>query len=215
MTVIALTNAVIRRSAIFGIFTITVRLLLAFAFIPSGLVKLLGHRFTALGPESPVGYFFDALYQTGFYYRFIGGAQLLVAMLLLVPATATLGALAYFAIVLNIFIITISLPFSGTPVVTCLMLLGSLWLIWWDYEKWRMLIPSFQLPGRLSIREALTGTAWGALAATALFVLLAVFKISGFAALGWTGLLMFFAGGGVLGLIGAFHFGYTSPGGRS
>jgi uncharacterized membrane protein YphA (DoxX/SURF4 family) len=206
MSVIALTNATIRRSTVFGIFTIVVRLLLAFAFIPSGLVKLLGNRFTVLGPESPIGYFFDALYQTGVYYRFIGGAQLLAALLLLLPATATLGALVYFAIVLNIFIITISLPFSGTPVITCLMLLGCLWLIWWDFEKWRALIPGLLLPKRLAARIVLSGMIIGALAGTASFALLAALKISGFASLGWTGVLTFFTGGAVLGLIGAFHF---------
>lgn len=209
MTVISATNAVIRRSTIFGIFTIVVRLVLAFAFIPSGLVKLMGHRFTTLGPDSPVGYFFDALYQTGLYYRFIGTAQLLAALLLLIPSTSLMGAFVYFVIVSNIFIITVSLPFSGTPVITCLMLLGTIWLMWWDYEKWRTLIPRFHLPERLTHATAMAGMGVGASAGTLVFVLLATLKISGFASLGWIGALTFLTGGAVLGLIGAFHFAHA------
>lgn len=116
-------------------FTVLTRILLALGFTPSGLTKLLGNRFTLLGPDSPVGYFFDALYKSGFYWNFIGLGQLLAAMLLLIPRTATLGALIYFPIILNIFLITISMHFTGTPFITGLMLLGSLYLLCWDYDK--------------------------------------------------------------------------------
>jgi hypothetical protein len=62
------------------------------------------------------------------------------------------------------------------------------------------------LPKRLAARIVLSGMIIGALAGTASFALLAALKISGFASLGWTGVLTFFTGGAVLGLIGAFHF---------
>lgn len=116
-------------------FTVLTRILLALGFTPSGLTKLLGNRFTLLGPDSPVGYFFDALYKSGFYWNFIGLGQLLAAVLLLIPRTATLGALIYFPIILNIFLITVSMHFTGTPFITGLMLLGSLYLLGWDYDK--------------------------------------------------------------------------------
>lgn len=116
-------------------FTVLTRILLALGFTPSGLTKLLGNRFTLLGPDSPVGYFFDALYKSGFYWNFIGLGQLLAAVFLLIPRTATLGALIYFPIILNIFLITVSMHFTGTPFVTGLMLLGSLYLLCWDYDK--------------------------------------------------------------------------------
>ena len=80
-----------------------------------------------MGPESPIGYFFEALYQTGFYWRFIGMAQLVAALLLLIPRTATLGALVYFPIILNIYVITVSLHFQGTPYLTGLMLPGCIY----------------------------------------------------------------------------------------
>lgn len=121
-------------------FTRLTRVLLALGFLPSDLTKLLGNRFTSLSPDTPIGYFFEALYQTGAYWRFIGAAQLLAAILLLIPVTTTLGAVLYFPIILNIFIITISLHFRGTPVITGLMLLGSLYLLCWDYNKLKYLI---------------------------------------------------------------------------
>lgn len=116
-------------------FTLITRLLLAVAFLPSGLTKLLGNRFTLLPTSTPIGYFFEALYRTGFYWRFLGGAQLLAAALILIPRTSALGALVYLPIVANIFIITISMHFRGTPFVTGLMLLGAIHLVLWDAER--------------------------------------------------------------------------------
>ena len=67
------------------------RILLAMAFFPTGLVKATGQRFTLLPIENPVGFFFEAMYQTGPYWYFIGMVQVAAAVLLLIPATATLG----------------------------------------------------------------------------------------------------------------------------
>lgn len=119
---------------------ILTRLLLALGFTPSGLTKILGNRFTILGPETSVGYFFDALYKSGFYWNFIGWSQIGAAALLLIPRTATLGALIYFPIILNIFLITVSMHFTGTPFITGLMLLGNLYLLCWDYDKLKHLL---------------------------------------------------------------------------
>lgn len=116
-------------------FTVMTRILLALGFTPSGVVKLLGMRFTSLGLDDPVGFFFEAMYRTGFYWNFLGVAQLTAAVLLLIPRTATLGALLYFPIMLNIFLITVSMGFTGTPVVTGLMLLANLYLLCWDYDR--------------------------------------------------------------------------------
>jgi uncharacterized membrane protein YphA (DoxX/SURF4 family) len=128
-------HARVKRDKLLGGFTIFTRILLALAFTPSGLTKVFGRRFTILPPSDPVGYFFDALYQSGFYYNFIGAAQVLAAILLLIPRTATLGALVFFPIVLNIFIVTVSLRFTGTPFITGAMLLANLYLLCWDYDK--------------------------------------------------------------------------------
>lgn len=122
------------------VFTILTRVLLALGFLPSGLTKVLGNRFTILGIDNPVGFFFEAMYRTGFYWRFLGLCQLAAAALLLIPKTATIGALVYFPLILNIFVITVSLHFTGTPFITGLMLLANLYLLCWDYDKLKSLI---------------------------------------------------------------------------
>ena len=83
------------------------RVLLGLAFLPSGLTKVLGKHFTVLGIDNPVGFFFEALYRTGFYWRFLGICQLLAALLLLIPRTATIGSLIYFPLILNVSVITV------------------------------------------------------------------------------------------------------------
>lgn len=128
-------HARVRKVTLLKIFTVFTRILLALAFLPSGITKVMGNRFTILGLDDPIGFFFEALYRTGFYWRFLGICQLTVALLLLIPQTATLGALAYFPLILNIFVITVSMHFTGTPVITGLMLLANIYLLCWDYDK--------------------------------------------------------------------------------
>ena len=79
-------------------FTVFCRITLALGFIPSGIVKIMGERFTGLSANHPLGHYFDALYLTGYYYTSIGVAQITAALLLLIPRTALLGALIYFSI---------------------------------------------------------------------------------------------------------------------
>ena len=62
--------------------TLMSRILLAVAFIPTGSVKLMGERFTSLGVNTSVGAFFEAMYQTGGYWRFLGLSQVLAGVLL-------------------------------------------------------------------------------------------------------------------------------------
>jgi len=127
--------ASIRSLRLFKIFTWFTRILLAIAFMPSGLTKLLGNRFTSLPVENPVGFFFEALYQTGFYWNFLGFMQLLVALLLLIPRTSFFGAMIYLPIIINIFILVTAMNFTGTPFVAGLMLLANIYLLLWDYNK--------------------------------------------------------------------------------
>ncbi|MCC6539527.1 MAG: DoxX family protein [Bryobacterales bacterium] len=127
-------NKWLRRFAIFC------RVALALGFIPAGLVKVSGERFTGLPSNNPLGHYFDALLLTGFYYTFIGVTQLLAAILLLIPRTALLGALLYFPIMLNIFMLTHATRFSGTRIVA-LMLLANLFLLVWDYDRLKPALP--------------------------------------------------------------------------
>src|SRR5678816_3871591 len=121
-------------------FAIFCRIALALGFIPSGMVKVMGERFTALPDNHPLGHYFDALYLTGYYYTFIGVGQLITALLLLVPRTALLGAIFYFPIILNICVLTYAVRFEGTRIAT-LMLLANLFLLAWDYPRLKTILP--------------------------------------------------------------------------
>src|SRR5688572_32751820 len=133
-------HAELRRNTWLRYFGVFCRLALAFGFIPSGLVKVMGERFTGLPSNHPLGHYFDALYLTGYYYTFIGVGQLTVALLLLIPRTALLGAVLYFPIILNICVLTYATRFEGTRVAT-FMLLANLFLLVWDYDRLSHVLP--------------------------------------------------------------------------
>src|SRR6478672_1923179 len=115
-------------------FAVFCRVALALGFIPSGIVKVTGERFTGLPSNHPLGHYFDALHLTGFYYTFIGVVQLVTALLLLIPRTALLGAMLYFPVILNICVLTYAVRFEGTRIAT-LMLLANLFLLVWDSDR--------------------------------------------------------------------------------
>ena len=122
--------------------TLMCRILLAVAFIPTGSVKLMGLRFTSLGADTSVGAFFEAMYQTGSYWRFLGLSQVLAGVLLLIPATAFYGAVLFLPILVNVVVVTIAIEFKGTPMITVPMLLANLWLLAWHWPRWRAVLIS-------------------------------------------------------------------------
>lgn len=125
----------IRSNYKLAIFVWLTRFLLAFAFIPSGMKKVLGQRFTNIGIEHPIGFFFEALYRSGMYWNFIGWGQIFAALLLMTQRFSTLGNIIYFFIISNICFITLSMHFTGTWVITSLMLFASSCLLLWDANK--------------------------------------------------------------------------------
>ena len=117
------------------LFTAFTRCLLAVGFIPPSIPKILHKPFTVLPETDPVGHYFSALYQTGFYYEFIGWGQIVAALLLLVPRTSHIGALMFLPIIANIAVLTSSVGFKGTWLLTIFMLLAALWLAAWEYDR--------------------------------------------------------------------------------
>ncbi|HUR79604.1 MAG TPA: hypothetical protein VM733_02485 [Thermoanaerobaculia bacterium] len=148
-------HARVRTSPLIYRLVIGTRVLLCAAFLPTGIVKLLGRPFTIMDPRTPVGLFFHALHQTGVYWRFIGAAQIVAALLLLIPSLAHLGAMMFLPILVNIVVITVTMEFKGTPAVTVLMLLANLLLLAWDWHRWRSLLttmpPSVPAPEPLPL----------------------------------------------------------------
>lgn len=124
------------------LFSIFCRLALALGFIPAALVKLIDERFASgLSANHPMGHYLEALHLTGFYYTFIGVAQLFAAVMLLIPRTATLGAFIYFPVILNICILTFATRFDGSLFTAPLMTLANLYVLGWNYEKWKYILP--------------------------------------------------------------------------
>jgi hypothetical protein len=116
------------------------RYLIGFAFVFASLVKIQGERFTRIPPTEPVGYFFEAMYQTGYYWVFLGWAQFIAGALMMTQRFALIGTMLFLPIILNVFMITHAINFgSGTPVITSLMLFGTVALLFWDYKKWIIL----------------------------------------------------------------------------
>ena len=80
------------------------------------------------------------MYQSGIYWKFLGATQLVAGLLLVTQRYAKLGAIIFFPIIANIFIITISYNFHGTPIITGLMLLATILLLLWDWDSLKVLI---------------------------------------------------------------------------
>lgn len=126
------------------IFVIYLRYLLGFAFIFASIVKIQGLPFTSEdGIDSPINsawHYFETMYQSGIYWRFIGVGQFIAGALLLTQRYAKLGLLMFIPIIANIFAVTISYEFRGTPIITGLMLLSSIFLLYWDWNIFRVLV---------------------------------------------------------------------------
>ncbi len=124
------------------LFSIFCRFALAAGFIPAAIVKLMDERFASgLSVNHPMGQYLEALHHTGYYYTFIGVVQAVAAIMLLIPRTVTLGAFLYFPVILNICILTYAVRFDGSLFTAPLMTMANLYLIGWNYEKWKYILP--------------------------------------------------------------------------
>lgn len=106
------------------LFTLGTRLLLVAGFLGPGYVKITGERFTDLHNNQPMGHYLQALFETGYYYTFIGILQILAAILLLFPRTVILGVMIYLPIILNICILSWSVRFEGSLFTSPLMVIA-------------------------------------------------------------------------------------------
>jgi len=125
------------------VFMIYTRYLLGGSFVFASIVKIQGKRFTHdSGAENPINsawHFFETMYQSGLYWKFIGIGQMLAGLLLMTQRFKKIGVIIYLPIILNITIITYSYEFAYTPVITTSMLLATIMLIVWDYETYLVL----------------------------------------------------------------------------
>lgn len=125
------------------LFIIYLRYLIGGAFVFAAIVKIKGERFTTYdGTNTPLNspfHLFETLYQSGLYWKFLGIGQVVAGFLLMTQRFAKLGALMFLPIISNIFVITVSYDFKGTPVITGLMLLANVLLVLWDWDELKIL----------------------------------------------------------------------------
>ena len=71
------------------------RYLVGGTFVFASLITIKGHRFTQAADDASghsVGHFFEMMYQSGWYWQFLGWAQLVAGLLLLTQRFALLEA---------------------------------------------------------------------------------------------------------------------------
>lgn len=129
-----------RSKLFFKLFYWAMRIALGLTFIISGARKLPGVKFTQLPIEDPVGFYFAAMHESGFYWNFIGYFQILLGILIFINRFAVITSLLMMPITINIFLISVSLNMRGTPIITALMLLANAFLLLWNYENYMSLI---------------------------------------------------------------------------
>lgn len=126
-----------RRSSSVPIAMALLRIFIGFAFVPSGLKKVLGEPFTDPHLRGPFHDFLHAFYATGWFYAFVGSAQLVAAALLMTQRFALVGALVATPILTTILAFCWSTQVYPTASVVTLMWLGTLALIGWEWPRWR------------------------------------------------------------------------------
>jgi uncharacterized membrane protein YphA (DoxX/SURF4 family) len=113
-----------------------VRVGMGLTFITSGIRKLPGIKFTELAIDNPVGSFFNAMHETGFYWNFIGYFQITLGILIFFNRFAVASSLLMMPVTVNIFLVSISLHMKGTPFITSAMILGNIFLLLWNYKNY-------------------------------------------------------------------------------
>jgi hypothetical protein len=120
------------------------RYLIGAAFVFASVVKIQGKRFTTIdGINEPINsawHMFETLYQSGLWWKFLGLGQIIAGLLLMTQRYAKLGALMFLPVIANVFVITLSYDFRGTPLITGLMLIANIILVLWDWDELKVLI---------------------------------------------------------------------------
>ena len=115
------------------------RIGMGLTFIISGLRKLPGVKFTTLPIDNPVGFYFEAMHSTGFYWNFIGYFQILIGILVFFNRSVVISSLLMMPVVINIFLVSVALNMRGTPIITAAMVLGNILLLAWHYKNYKTL----------------------------------------------------------------------------
>lgn len=128
-----------KQKRLFKILYWCIRVGMGLTFITSGIRKLPGVEFTALSVENPVGAYFNAMHETGFYWNFIGYFQILIGIFIFLNRFVVLSSILMMPVTINIFLISIALQMKGTPIITSTMVLGNSFLLVWHFKNYKTL----------------------------------------------------------------------------
>ncbi|HEX8398107.1 MAG TPA: hypothetical protein VF644_11820 [Pyrinomonadaceae bacterium] len=126
-------------NTIFNLAVIGIRIFLGFIFFTAGMGKLThGHYFPlTMFPMSLSKIL--APHGLSLWGEFVAWSQVLIGFLLMSQRFATIGAIMSLPLILNIFVITVSLGFMGTPYLNGFLILLNLFLLAADCHKLKFL----------------------------------------------------------------------------
>lgn len=169
----------IKQKVLPQLFIIYTRYLIGAAFVFASVVKIKGERFTTAGgadmPIDTAWHMFETLYQSGLWWKFLGLGQLIAGFILMTQRYSKLGALMFFPVISNVFIITLSYDFKATPVITGLMLIANILLLLWDWDQLKIL---FNKTPSISTVLRLENMRIWELTGLALFLFTAIYRLS-------------------------------------
>jgi uncharacterized membrane protein YphA (DoxX/SURF4 family) len=133
------TVAILTRGRVLRAAVVIVRIALGVLFIAYGAWKV-GDGYVPLAEtDHPVGLFFRFMEDTGFWWDLVGWTQIVAGVLLITQRFATVGALILLPVVVNILAVNVSLypAFGATIYLTGVTLALTLFLVAYDYPKWK------------------------------------------------------------------------------
>ncbi len=114
------------------------RVFLGLIFFSSGTAKLVhGDFFGIIGPVWLAERL--APYGLGLWAEFVAWSQVLIGLLLLSQRFAVIGAIMLVPMLANIFMITVSLQWRGTPYVNAMLLAMNAFLLWGERHRLKLL----------------------------------------------------------------------------
>jgi hypothetical protein len=119
---------------------VQLRIVLGFAFVPSGLKKIIGEPFTDPTNLGIFHEFLHAFHSTGLLYRFVGVVQLVAALLLMTQFFGALGAMIFLPVCCGILVLCWGTGAIPTAIVVTAMTLAALFLLLWDFPLWAGLL---------------------------------------------------------------------------
>lgn len=123
----------------FNLAVIGIRIFLGFVFFTAGMGKLThGHYFPLTMFPMSLQKILEP-YGLGLWGEFVAWSQVLIGFLLMSQRFATVGAIMSLPLILNIFVVTVSLGFMGTPYLNGFLIFLNLFLLAADYHKLKFL----------------------------------------------------------------------------